>query len=159
MKVILRSDVDKLGKVGEVLEVADGYARNFLLPRKLALVSTPDNERRIAKEKKQTAEKQAAAVAEVKDLAAKLAGLRSINIQVRADGETLYGSIGGEEIVKALAAEHGIAVKAEVVQLAEPIKKVGTHDVLFRLAEGVESTVKVWVLPEEADKASADKKK
>ncbi|HOX08353.1 MAG TPA: 50S ribosomal L9 C-terminal domain-containing protein, partial [Planctomycetota bacterium] len=113
----------------------------------------------IAKEKKQTAEKQAAAVAEVKDLAAKLAGLRSINIQVRADGETLYGSIGGEEIVKALAAEHGIAVKAEVVQLAEPIKKVGTHDVLFRLAEGVESTVKVWVLPEEADKASADKKK
>ena len=158
MRVILRSDVEKLGKVGEVLEVSDGYARNYLLPRKLALAATPDNERRITKEKRQTAEKQAAAVAEVKDLTGKLAGLRSINIQVRADGDTLYGSIGAEEIVKALAAEHGISVTADVVKLAEPIKKVGTHDVLFRLAEGAEATVKVWVLPEEGDKPAAESK-
>jgi large subunit ribosomal protein L9 len=156
--VILRSDVEKLGKVGEVLEVSDGYARNYLLPRKLALAATPDNERRISKERKLTAEKQAAAVAATKDLAGRLAGLRSINIQARADGETLYGSIGAEEVVKALAAEHGIEVPADAVKLAEPIKKVGTHDVLFRLAEGAEATVKVWVLPEEADKSAAEKK-
>ncbi len=157
MRVILRNDVEKLGKVGEVVEVADGYARNFLLPQKLALVATPDNERRISKERKATADKRAAAVAATQDLAGRLAGLRSINIQARADGETLYGSIGAEEVVKALAAEHGITVPADAVQLAEPIKKVGTHDVLFRLAEGAEATVKVWVLPEEADK-SAEKK-
>ncbi len=155
MRVILRSDVDKLGKVGEVVEVADGYARNFLLPQKLALVATPDNERRISKERKATADKRAAAVAATQDLAGRLAGLRSINIQARADGDTLYGSIGAEEVVKALAAEHGITVPADAVKLAEPIKKVGTHDVLFRLAEGAEATVKVWVLPEEADKAAA----
>ena len=158
MRVILRSDVEKLGKVGEVLEVSDGYARNYLLPRKLALAATPDNERRIVKERKQVAEKQAAAVAETKDLVGKLAGLRSINIQARADGETLYGSIGAEEIVKALAAEHGISVAADVVKLVEPIKKVGTHDVLFRVADGAEATVKVWVLPEETDKPAAESK-
>lgn len=158
MRVILRNDVEKLGRVGEVVEVADGYARNFLLPRKLALVATPDNERRISKEKKLAVEKRAAAEAASKDLAARLAGLRSINIQVRADGETLYGSIGAEEVVKALAAEHGITVAAEVVKLEEPIKKVGTHDVLFRLSEGAEATVKVWVLPEEGDKSAAESK-
>jgi large subunit ribosomal protein L9 len=158
VRVILRSDVEKLGKVGEVLEVSDGYARNYLLPRKLALAATPDNERRIVKERKTVADKQAAAVAETKDLAGKLAGLRSINIQARADGETLYGSIGPEEVVKALVAEHGITVPAEAVRLAEPIKKVGTHDVLFRLAEGAEATVKVWVLPEETDKPAAENK-
>lgn len=158
MRVILRNDVEKLGRVGEVVEVADGYARNFLLPRKLALVATPDNERRISKEKKLDSEKRAAAEAASKDLAARLAGLRSINIQVRADGETLYGSIGAEEVVKALAAEHGITVAAEVVKLEEPIKKVGTHDVLFRLSEGAEATVKVWVLPEEGDKSAAESK-
>ncbi len=158
MRVILRNDVEKLGRVGEVVEVADGYARNFLLPRKLALVATPDNERRISKEKKLAVEKRAAAEAASKDLAARLAGLRSINIQVRADGETLYGSIGAEEVVKALAAEHGITVAAEVVRLEEPIKKVGTHDVLFRLSEGAEATVKVWVLPEEGDKSAAESK-
>jgi len=158
VRVILRNDVEKLGRVGEVVEVADGYARNFLLPRKLALVATPDNERRISKEKKLAVEKRAAAEAASKDLAARLAGLRSINIQVRADGETLYGSIGAEEVVKALAAEHGITVAAEVVKLEEPIKKVGTHDVLFRLSEGAEATVKVWVLPEEGDKSAAESK-
>jgi len=158
VRVILRNDVEKLGRVGEVVEVADGYARNFLLPRKLALVATPDNERRISKEKKLDSEKRAAAEAASKDLAARLAGLRSINIQVRADGETLYGSIGAEEVVKALAAEHGITVAAEVVKLEEPIKKVGTHDVLFRLSEGAEATVKVWVLPEEGDKSAAESK-
>ena len=158
MRVILRNDVDKLGRTGDVVEVSDGYARNYLLPRKLALAATPDNERRIVKERKTVADKQAAAVAETKDLAGKLAGLRSINIQARADGETLYGSIGPEEVVKALVAEHGITVPAEAVRLAEPIKKVGTHDVLFRLAEGAEATVKVWVLPEETDKPAAENK-
>ena len=159
MRVILRNDVEKLGRGGEVVEVADGYARNYLLPRKLALPATPDNERRIGKEKKLVAEKQAAAVAATQDLTGKLAGLRSINIQARADGDTLYGSIDAAEIVKALLAEHGISVPAEAVKLAEPIKKVGTHDVVFHLAEGAEATVKVWVLPEEGGKAAADTKK
>ena len=158
MRVILRNDIDKLGRVGEVVEVAEGYARNYLLPRKLALVATPDNERQIGKERKQVAAKQAAGEAALQELAGRLAALRSVNIQARADGETLYGSVGAEEIVKALAAEHGIAVPAEAVKLAEPIKKVGTHDVLFRLAEGAEATVKVWVLPEETDQPAAESK-
>jgi large subunit ribosomal protein L9 len=158
VRVILRNDVDKLGRTGDVLEVADGFARNYLLPRKLALAATPDNERRITKERRLVVEKQAAGEAALKELAAKLAALRSVNIQARADGETLYGSVGAPEIVAALAAEHGLTIPAEAVKLAEPIKKVGTHDVLFRLAEGAEATVKVWVLPEETDQPAAETK-
>ena len=154
MRVILRNDIDKLGRTGEVVEVSDGYARNYLLPRALALPATPDNERRIVKERRKVAEKQAAVAAEAKGLAEQLAGLRSVNIQAKADGETLYGSVGPEEIVAALVAEHGIAVPAEAVRLAEPIKLVGAHDVLFRLADGAEATVKVWVLPEESDQGA-----
>jgi large subunit ribosomal protein L9 len=154
VRVILRNDIAKLGRTGEVVEVSDGYARNYLLPRALALPATTDNERRITKEGKQVAEKQAATAAAAKDLAGQLAGLRSVNIQAKADGETLYGSIGAEEIAAALAAEHGISVPAAAVQLAEPIKQVGAHDVLFKLADGAEATVKVWVLPEEGDKGA-----
>lgn len=148
MRVILRQDVPKLGNRGDSVEVSDGYARNYLLPRELAYPATADNQRRVSKEKRVTEEQTAASQAQAKELAAKLAGL-SATVQVKADGETIYGSVGPEEIVAAIASEHGVQVAAAAVKLAEPIKKVGTHDVLFRLAEGAEATVKVWVLPEE----------
>ena len=148
MQVILRQDVPALGARGESVDVRDGYARNYLLPRSLAYPATPDNARRISKEKRVVEEQASARQAQAKDLAAKLAGL-SATVQVKADGETIYGSVGPAEIVAAIASEHGVQVPAEAVKLDEPIKKVGTHDVLFRLAEGAEATVKVWVLPED----------
>lgn len=148
MRIILRSDVDKLGRAGEVVEVADGYARNYLLARKLALPATPANEQCIAKEHKAQEAKRAAATTAARDLAAKLQGL-SLTVQSKADGETLYAAVGVEQILAALATEHGIQLPAEAVRLAEPIKKVGTHEVRFRLSDEAEAVVKVWVLPDD----------
>lgn len=157
MRVILRSDVEKLGRAGEAVEVAAGYARNYLLPRQLAYPATPENERRIAKERKALEAKLAEKTAAAQALSSRLAGL-SVTVQAKTEGETLYGSVGPAEIVSALEREHGLAVPAEAVRLAEPIKKVGTHDVTFRLAEGAEAAIKVWVLPEEPDPGTAEAK-
>lgn len=150
MRVILRRDVAKLGGRGEVVDVSGGYARNYLLPRGIAYEATAENERRIAKEKKQAAQVAEAHAAEAKAVADRLAGI-SATVQVKADGETIYGSVGAEDIVAAIASEHGVQVSAEAVRLEEPIKKVGTHDVVFRLGDGAEATVKVWVLPEDGE--------
>ena len=150
MRVILRKDVPKLGRGGEVVEVADGYGRNYLLPRGLAYEATAENERRIAKEKKQRGLQLAARAAEAQGLAERLAGI-SATVQVKSSGETVYGSVGAGDIVAAIASEHGLEIEADAVRLDEPIKKVGTHDVLVRLAEGAEATIKVWVLPEDGE--------
>ncbi|MHC4916424.1 MAG: 50S ribosomal protein L9 [Planctomycetota bacterium] len=155
MRVILRRDVPKLGGRGEVVEVAGGYARNYLLPKGIAYEATAENERRIAKERRQADQVAEAQAAEAKAVADRLAGI-SATVQVKADGETIYGSVGPEEIVAAIASEHGLQVDSESVRLEEPIKKVGTHDVLFRLAEGAEATVKVWVLPEDGELPPAE---
>jgi large subunit ribosomal protein L9 len=157
VRVILRTDVEKLGRSGEAVEVAAGYARNYLLPQKLAYPATPENERRIVKEKKVGETKRAQTAAAAQELVSRLSGL-SVTVQAKTEGETLYGSIGAAEIVAALEREHGLNVPAEAVHLAEPIKKVGTHEVTFRVAEGVETVVKVWVLPEEPDPGTAGSK-
>ena len=156
MRVILRQDIAKLGMRGEVVTVKDGYARNFLLPKNMAYIATSDNEKRIAREKRDAAAAVETAKAEARQLADRLSGI-SATVQVKADGETIYGSVGPEEIVAAIAGEHGLQVDASVVSMDEHIKKVGTHDVTFRLAEDVETSVKVWVLPEDGELPEAGK--
>jgi large subunit ribosomal protein L9 len=150
MRVILRRSVPKLGERGQIVEVRSGYARNYLLPGGLAYTATPENERRIAREKRLAEEVAAEQAARARSLADRLAAV-SATVQVKADGETIYGSVGPEEIVAAIASEHGLQLAPEVVRLEAPIKKIGTHDVVFRLGEGAEATVKVWVLPEDGE--------
>ncbi len=155
MKVILRTNVAKLGKCGEIVEVTPGYARNFLLPQNLAFKATDDNQKRIAKEKRIYQQEISKKAEAVREIAEALAGL-SATVQVKANGDTIYGSVGAEEIVAAIAAEHGLTIETSVIRLDEPIKKVGTHDVLCHLAEGVETTIKVWVLPEDGKLPDAE---
>jgi large subunit ribosomal protein L9 len=147
MEVILREHVDNLGRRGEVVKVADGYARNYLLPRKLALVATTGNKQRIERERA----KFDAAEAEEKKVAEAMAA-RMANVEVeiaRKVGETdaLYGSVTTSDIADAMRAK-GFDIDRRKIQLREPIKKLSEIDVQVRLQRDVTATVKVKVVAE-----------
>jgi large subunit ribosomal protein L9 len=146
MKVLLRQDVPNLGTIGEVVEVREGYARNFLLPQNLGVKPTPGNLRRVDMEKADR-EKQAKQHLEgLKAVAAKLAGL-SITIKAKANElGHLFGSVNEEHIVEALAAE-GYKIQPTQVALAAPIRTLDKFRVPIRLADGVEAEIDVWVVP------------
>jgi large subunit ribosomal protein L9 len=147
MKVILREDVAKLGRFGEVVDVKPGYARNYLLPRQLAFLCTKEAEQRIQSEKKLRAVREAKQREELIEVAERLNGM-SITISARAEEERLYGSVGAKEIAEAIAAEHKVLIHESAVKIDAPFKALGTPDVLLRLAEGAEATIKVWIVAE-----------
>jgi large subunit ribosomal protein L9 len=150
MKVILRDDVEKLGKLGEVVDVRDGYARNYLLPRQLAYLCTADSEKQINAERKRRLMKEQKQAEELKAAADLLNG-RSITISQKAQEEKLYGSVGAEEIAKGLTEEHKVHVPASAIVLEAPFKTLGTFDVVVRMAPGAEATIKVWIVSESGD--------
>ena len=147
MKVILRDDVEKLGKLGEVVDVRAGYARNYLLPRQIALKLTADAEKQIDAERKRRAVREQKKLDDMKHAAELLNG-RSVTIAAKAQEEKLYGSIGAEEIAKALTDEHKVHVPASAVIIEAPFKTLGTPDVTIRFAPGAEAIVKVWIVAE-----------
>jgi len=147
MKVILRDDVEKLGKLGEVVDVRDGYARNYLLPRQIALKVTADAEKQIDAERKRRAQREQKKLDDMKQAAEMLNG-RSVTIAAKAQEEKLYGSIGAEEIAKALTDEHKVHVPVSAVIIDAPFKTLGTPDVTIRFAPGAEAIVKVWIVAE-----------
>ena len=152
MEVILREHVDHLGRRGDLVKVADGYARNYLLPRKLALLVTAGNKQQIERErgKFEAREQEEKKVAEA--IAARLAG---VDIQIaRKVGETevLFGSVTSADIAAALAAK-GFEIDRRKLNLREPIKKLGEYDVPLRLHPEVTIPVKVKVVAEGAERA------
>ena len=143
MKVVLRSDVAGIGRKGDVREVANGYARNFLLPRGLAFKATPGVEAQAEGMRRSRALKQAAELADAKVLA-ELLGAAPLRIAVRAGKEgKLFGSVGSSDIVSAIAKQLGVTVERRQVELPEPIKAVGTYQVPIELHS--ELTVPVTV--------------
>ena len=148
MRLFLRDDVVKLGKAGELVDVAEGYARNYLLPRSLAFIATPENEKRIKAEAKRRAQQELARIGSLEELAGLLNG-RSVTIRARANEEQrLFGSVGPEEIVDALRAEHGADIQPDQVVLDEHIRDLGVFDVNLRLDAEIGSKIKVWVVQE-----------
>jgi large subunit ribosomal protein L9 len=147
MEVILREHVDNLGRRGEVVKVADGYARNYLLPRKLALLVTAGNRQQIERERAKYDVKEA----EEKKVADALAErLGSIEIEIaRKVGETeaLYGSVTSSDIAAALAAK-GFDLDRRKLQLAEPLKRIGEFDIPVKLHRDVTARIKVKVVAE-----------
>src|SRR5690242_14638615 len=139
MEVILREHVDNLGRRGEIVKVADGYARNFLLPRKLALVATGANKQRIERERAKFEAKEAEERKVAEALSARMANLE-IEIRRRV-GETdvLYGSVTTSDIADALHAK-GFEVDRRKIHLQEPLKKLGEFDVPIRLQRDVTAT-------------------
>ena len=147
MKVILRDDIEKLGKLGDVIEVRDGYARNCLLPRQKAFLCSADAEKQITAEQKRRLRRQEKKVAELK-VAAEMLNGRSVTVSAKAQEDKLYGSVGQEEIAKAILAEHKILVPPEAVAIEAPFKTLGTPDVTIKLAPGAEALIKVWIVAE-----------
>jgi large subunit ribosomal protein L9 len=147
MEVILREHVDNLGRRGEVVKVADGYARNYLLPRKLALLVTAGNRQQIERERAKYDVKEA----EEKKIADAMAErLANIDIEIaRKVGETeaLYGSVTSSDIAAALAAK-GFELDRRKLQLAEPLKRIGEFDVPVKLHRDVTAHIKVKVVAE-----------
>jgi large subunit ribosomal protein L9 len=144
-KVILKDTVPGLGQAGEVKQVKDGYARNFLLPRSLALIATEDALKQVVRENKKREARQAQEQKRFRELAEKLKGV-SLTLAVEVnDEDRLYGSLIEHDIVQALAAE-GVEVDKKMIVLENPIKDLGIYDIPIRLGAQETVSVKVWVV-------------
>ena len=147
MEVILREHVDNLGRRGEVVKVADGYARNYLLPRKLALLVTDGNKKQIERERAKFDAKEADERKVVDAVAERLANVEVVIARRVGDTEALYGSVTTADIVQALAAK-GFDIDKRKLQLGEPIKKIGEVSVPVKLHRDVTVPLKVRVVAE-----------
>jgi large subunit ribosomal protein L9 len=145
MKVILLQDVKGKGKKGQMLEVSDGYARNFMLPRKLAIEATPDAVNTMKMNDKATAERIAREKAEALDISKKL---RAMTLVVKAKGGgagRLFGSVTNQEIADALEKNGGIKLDKRKIVIADPIKAVGTYTVTCKLGYEISAPLTVKI--------------
>lgn len=148
MQIILQEDVEKLGNRGEVVTVAEGYARNFLLPRKLALEATPGNMKRLERMRVAFAKKEATEKGDAEKLAELLATVAVTIARKAGENDQLFGSVTAADISEALGAQ-GYTVDKRKILLAEPIKIVGEHQVPVKLHREVQASVAVTVKKEE----------
>lgn len=145
MKIILREGQQKLGKQGEVVEVAPGYARNFLLPQGLALTATPKNIKLFEEGKRVEAIHQRKKEEGIKELSGRLSETSCTIIVETGENEKLYGSVTSLDIAEALARE-GIEIDKRKIILDDPIKSLGIYHVPIKLHPQVTAEVKVWVM-------------
>ncbi|HXZ12837.1 MAG TPA: 50S ribosomal protein L9 [Candidatus Sulfotelmatobacter sp.] len=147
MQIILQEDVEKLGTRGQLLEVAEGYARNFLLPRKLALEATPGNLKRLESMRAAFAKKEATEKEAAQKLAELLAGVSLSLTRKAGENDQLFGSVTAGDLSEALATQ-GYNIEKRKIALADPIKVVGEYEVSIKLHREVSATVKVTVKKE-----------
>src|SRR6266699_3196034 len=147
MEVILREHVDNLGRGGEVVKVADGYARNYLLPRKLALLATEGSRKQIERERTKLDAKEADEKKVVEAIGERLAGVEVVIARKVGETDALYGSVTAADIVEALAAK-GFDIDKRKLQLPEPLKKIGEVKVPIKLHREVTIPVTVRVVAE-----------
>src|SRR5579859_4394652 len=144
MKVVFVKNVET-NKAGDVKEVADGYARNFLLPRGLARAATPEALKQLESQRDAEAKRAARALADAQALADRISGITlKIGAKVGAN-KRLHGSVTGQEITAELKKQHDIAIDRRDVELAEPIKKLGDFQVPIKIGHGLEPKLKVTV--------------
>jgi large subunit ribosomal protein L9 len=148
MQIILQEDVEKLGNRGEVVEVKKGYARNFLLPRKLAMEATPGNMKRLEKMRVAFAKKAAVEKGDAQKLADLLAGLSLEITRKSGENDQLFGSVTSADVAEALAAQGYVIDKRKIV-LVDPIKTVGDFEIPVKLQREVTAAVRLTVKKEE----------
>jgi len=150
MKIILRKDVEKLGKIGDVVNVKDGYARNYLIPNEFAFVAKVSAVRRVELEKVQRANQTEKVIIAATDLANKITDLDlSISMKV-GEGNRLYGSVTSQ-IIATRISEMGYNIEKNHILLEEPIKALGVYDVKVKLHPEVSTNIKVWIIAEEEE--------
>ena len=148
MKVILQKDVKGKGKKGQMIDVAEGYARNFLLPQKLAILATADAMNTVNLQAKAKAKADAEAKAAALAIAEKL---KSCQVKIAAkggNGGKLFGAVTGKEIAAALKEQHAMEVDSKKLVLSEPIKSFGSYEVKAKLGYEISGTVYVLVVEE-----------
>jgi large subunit ribosomal protein L9 len=147
MQVILQEDVEKLGSRGQIVEVAEGYARNFLLPRKLGLEASPGNLKRLGKIRAAFAKKEATEKGAAEELARLLSEVSLTLVRKAGENDQLFGSVTSADISEALAAQ-GYHIDKRKIVLDDPIKLIGEFEIPIRLHGEVSTTVKLAVQKE-----------
>ncbi len=148
MQIILQEDVEKLGNRGQIVTVAEGYARNFLLPRKLGLQATPGNMKRLEKMRAAFAKKEATEKESAQTLAELLATVTLTISRKAGENDQLFGSVTSGDVAEALAAQ-GYTIEKRKIALADPIKLVGEYQVPVKLFREISANVKLIVKKEE----------
>ncbi len=144
MQVILKKRVPKLGNENDVVNVKLGYARNFLLPQKLAVIASAHELKLAESMKAKMVAKVEAVLENAKEIAEKLRGI-TLSFKKKAKGEKLYGSIKEKDITDALAEQEKVEIKKEMVKLDEQLKELGEHKVKLQLTEDIEVKIKVVI--------------
>jgi large subunit ribosomal protein L9 len=149
MLVILKENVENLGRIGDVVKVTDGYARNFLIPKKLVVPANENNIAAIDHQKKMLDKKRAAEKLSAEELSKKIAGFTCNISRKVGEKDKLFGSVTANDIADALTAG-GLSVEKRSIHIKEPIKALGVHTVEIKLLPEVTANLKVWVVKEGA---------
>ncbi len=148
MQVILLQDVKGLGKAGQVVKASDGYARNMLIPKKVAMEATPANLKALERKRAEIEARRAMDKAVAEDIKAKLEG-KTLTIRAKAgDGGRLFGAITSKDIADAVEQEFKLDLDKKKIDLEAPIKQTGEHEVVLRLFQGISAVCKVNVTAE-----------
>ena len=150
MEVILREDIEKLGSRGDMVKVASGYARNFLLPKRLAVAATDANRKIVDQERQAHLRKEAKLKGEAEDLSKLINGVSVTIAQKAGEQDQLFGSVTSKDVADALAAKN-FTIDRRKIQLDEPIKQLGEFKVPVRLHKDVVAEITVMVVREEGE--------
>lgn len=157
MKVVFLEDVPNVAETGEIKEVADGYGRNFLIPKKLAVLVDAQAAHLVEAQLKKKARLQAETEAEMRELAQQLEG-QEVVLKARAGAkDRLYGSITNADIAEELSKSAGLVVDKRKIELDEPIREVGSYEIVIRLTKDIVPKIKLTVMEEEGKKRKTEK--
>jgi large subunit ribosomal protein L9 len=145
MQVILREDVPNLGQTGELVNVKNGYGRNYLIPRGLAVLATPRNRRRLEHEKRVIAQRDIKRRKDAQTIKEKIESLSLTIAKHTGEEDKLFGSVTTREIADALQ-EEGFDIDRRTIQLEQPIKTLGVYTVTVKLAREITANLKIWVV-------------
>jgi len=154
IKLILLSDVSDLGQKGEIVEVKPGYARNFLIPRKLAKMATDEEIEKLEQKQEEEKAKKEAEFSEKKSLAEQLSGT-TLEFEKKQTGKgKIFGSVDGKAIAKELAKKTNLKLKSADIKLEKPLKEIGEHKVSIKLAKDIKVDIKVLIRGKNVKKSS-----